>query len=155
MAFKAKTVSDVVLPIRVEVGASAFTVELRYLTPAHNQKLTEQATVQKLNPESGRVERTLDNDRFSELLFDAIVIRAVDLTPAIVSEMIELATDSDPVPVDAHGHVVERSFLKFLWQEAPAKLFASQVIKSNEAMLQMARMARELDEKNSARSSAP
>lgn len=67
--------------------------------------------------------------------------------------MIELDADSDPVPVGDGGVVTDRDFLRFLWREAPARLFATQVIRANERMLQMARMAKELDAKNSASSS--
>lgn len=84
MAFKAKKVSDVVLPVQISVGTETFTVELRYLTPKHNTELAEQASVSKLDPETGRVGKVLDEAKFSELLFDAIVVRVVDLTPAIV-----------------------------------------------------------------------
>lgn len=154
MAFKAKKVSDVVLPVQITVGGESFTCELRYLTPKHNTELAEQATTQKMNGETGRVEKVLDEAKFSELLFDAIVVRAVDLTPGIVEQMLELDGDSDPAPVDADGAVTDRAFLKFLWKEAPSRLFAGQVIRANERMLQMARLAKEVDTKNSDRSSA-
>lgn len=152
--FKAKKVSDVVLPVQVSVGAEAFTVKLRHLTPKHNSEISEQASASKLNAETGRVEKVLDEQKFSDLLFEAIVVEAVDLTPALVEQMVELDTDSDPIPVDEAGHVTDREFLRFLWREAPARVFATQVIRANERMLQMARLAREVDAKNSASSSA-
>lgn len=155
MAWKAKTVSDLILPVKIVVNGSEFTVELRHLTPKHNTKLTEQCTMMVPDPDTGAMKKKLDEDAFSTLLFDAIVVRALDLTPAIVAEMLEFDVDSDPVPIDAEGHVVDRGFLKFLWQEAPARLFATQVIRHNDAMLRMAKLQREIDEGNSASSSAP
>lgn len=152
MAFKAKAVSDLILPVQVSAGTSSFTVELRHLTPKHFALLREQASEPVVDPRTGLPEKRVNDQKFADAIFDAAVIRAVDLTPAIVEELIELDADSDQPATDEHGYITDRAFLKFLWTDAPG--VAVQVMRANDRMLSMAKIKRDIDLGNSASSSA-
>jgi len=152
VAFKAKAVSELILPVQIAAGTSTFTVELRRITPKQYAALSEQASELKANPETGKVEKGVNNQKFADLLFAAAVVKATGLTPAVVAEMVELENDSDQPTVDENGEITDRAFLKFLWDDVPG--FAVQVMRANDRMLSMAKVARDIDQGNSASSSA-
>lgn len=152
MPFKAKTVSEVVKVIDVRAGSSRFGVEMRRLTPKHYAMLREQASEMVPDALSGAPTKVVNQQKFSDMIFDAAVLRAVDLTPAVAEELIELDADSEQPETDEHGHITSRAFLKFLWDEAPG--VATQLLRANDQMLTMAKLEREIARGNSASSSA-
>ena len=154
MAFKAKAVSDICLPMQISVGTVPLTIQMRRLTPGQWRSLNDAASVTAPDPEKpGHVLKKPDDAKFADLLFEAVVSGVLDLTPDKVERLIELDPDGDqPVP-DASGNITSREFLKFLWDTLPT--FASKIIEANALMLEAAKVQREADLGNSASSSAP
>ena len=148
MPYKARKISETVVPVAVVVGAQQFSVDTRYISPAHMSELRQAATIQRMDPQTGRLADDVNSQHFAELLFDAAVIEVHGLTPAIVDEMIELEADSDPPPQpNGDGTIHDRAFIKFLWLEAPTRHFFSQVYRGLDRALEIKKLQRDLEKK--------
>ena len=154
MAYKAKAVSDLIQTWAVSPpgGGVGFRVEMRRLTPKHYAVLREQSSDPVINPQTGMEDKRLNDERFAAAIFEAAVLRALDLTPEVAATFIELDAGSDQPAVDESGCITDRAFLKFLWDEVPG--VASQILRANDRMLTAAKAAREIDRGNSESSSA-
>ena len=63
----------------------------------------------------------------------------------LIEQMIELDDESDPIPADPNA---DREFLRFLFVDAPSRMFAEHVVQATQRALELQAIERESRQKN-------
>jgi hypothetical protein len=151
--WKAKKRSDIQIPVDVRIGDDRFVFVARALTPDHQAELIKPHRERVLDTRTGQYEDRI-GPGYADALFDAVFVRVEGLTPRHVEQMVELDTESDPLPINGDGKTItDKEFIRFIWNTAPARDLYTQVNATLGQALVIERQRKDLQEKNSVGSS--
>lgn len=122
MKFKAKSRSEIVEELRLGGLCEGWIIKIRYISPAHEQALRDEVTAKRVN--------------YTDLYSDNAIVGWEGCTPLMIGALVELDTDSDPVPTDSDGNVpYSQELARFLMREAPADAFQNHIYQMASTLL--------------------